>query len=72
MHLKRGARLTEQGEEADACGNVGRSQRRKPLEWILGALADPIQRCRDHLSLVSQPIVVDTGAPAHDFLGLQP
>ena len=55
-------------EEADPCGDVGRSQCCKPIEGIFGPLTDPIQRGRNHPCLVSELIVIHTAAPPGHLL----
>jgi hypothetical protein len=37
-----------------------------------GTIADPLQRCGDHLSLVVQPIIVHAAAAPDDLLSAQP
>jgi hypothetical protein len=56
-------------EEADAGSDVGRSQRGKPIEGIFGTLTDPSQGSANHLSLVSELIVIHTSATSGHSLG---
>src|SRR5215211_263123 len=56
-------------QKADTCSNVCRSERRQPLEGILGTPADTIQRSGDYLGLVPEPIIVHTTAAPDYLLG---
>jgi hypothetical protein len=63
------AALGGRAKEANPCSNIGRSQRRKPIDRILRTIADSIERLPDHLGLVLEPITIHTAPAPHDLIG---
>src|SRR6188508_1925576 len=58
-------------KEANPGGNIGRAQRRKPIDRVLRAITDSIERLPDHLSLVPEPIIIHSAPAPDDLVGLQ-